>query len=182
MVAPTQFVIRDVQLVSFIIPAWNEESVLPSALAAVTAVARRLAGPGEIIVVDDASTDRTAEIARAGGASVVSANHRQIAAARNAGAKAARGDLFIFIDADTVIAEDVVQAALESVRRGAVGGGCAFRFDGQVPLYARVLQEPAAICGRPQVVATQEPFRSRGYLTSYGSTTKIVERPPLTFL
>ena len=75
MVAPTQFVIRDVQLVSFIIPAWNEESVLPSALAAVTAVARRLAGPGEIIVVDDASTDRTAEIARAGGASVVSVNH-----------------------------------------------------------------------------------------------------------
>jgi len=133
-------VIREVRFISFIIPAWNEESVLSGTLAAVNAVTQQLTEPCEVIVVDDASTDHTAEIARACGARVVPVNHRQIAATRNAGAKAARGDVFFFIDADTLIGEEVVRAALESVRCGAVGGGCALRFDGQVPPYARVLQ------------------------------------------
>lgn len=132
--------IREVRFISFIIPAWNEESVLSGTLAAVNAVTQQLTEPCEVIVVDDASTDHTAEIARACGARVVPVNHRQIAATRNAGAKAARGDVFFFIDADTLIGEEVVRAALESVRCGAVGGGCALRFDGQVPPYARVLQ------------------------------------------
>jgi len=132
MVAPIQPANREIRFISFIIPAWNEESVLPATLAAVNAVARRLAVPSEVIVVDDASTDRTAEIARACGARVVSVNHRQIAAARNSGANAARGDVFFFIDADTVIAGGAVRAAIASVRRGAVGGGCAVRFDGHM--------------------------------------------------
>jgi glycosyltransferase involved in cell wall biosynthesis len=169
MVAPIQLAVREVRFISFIIPAWNEESVLPATLAAVNAVARRLAEPSEVIVADDASTDRTAEIARAGGARVVSINHRQISAARNAGAKAARGDVFFFIDADTVIAEDVVLAALESIRRGAVGGGCVARFDGHVSRSVRILMALTAgfaritgLAGGCFFFCTREAFLAAG--------------------
>ena len=83
-------------LISFVIPAWNEESVLGPTLEAVRVATRHLAAPSEVIVADDGSTDRTAEIARQHGAQVVTVHHRQISATRNAGAQAAQGDLLIF--------------------------------------------------------------------------------------
>ena len=125
-------------LISFIIPAWNEESVLGPTLQALSVATRRLAVPSEVILADDSSTDRTAEIARQHGARVVSVHHRQISATRNAGARAARGYLFIFIDADTLVTPEVVRAAVEAVRAGAIGGGCAIRYGGRIPMYLRV--------------------------------------------
>jgi glycosyltransferase involved in cell wall biosynthesis len=126
-------------MISFIIPAYNEESLLGLTLGSVNRAARSLHEPFEILVVDDASTDRTAEVAREFGAQVVSVNHRQIAATRNAGARAASGDRFIFVDADTVVTDAVVRAAVAAMNSGAVGGGCASRFDGRLPLYGRIL-------------------------------------------
>jgi glycosyltransferase involved in cell wall biosynthesis len=99
--------------------------------------------PFEVVVVDDASTDRTVTVARECGARVVSVNHRQIAATRNAGANAAKGEFLIFVDADTVVTPSVVAAAARAMRAGAVGGGSAFRFDGRLPLYGRVMQTVA---------------------------------------
>lgn len=126
-------------MISFIIPAYNEEQLLGRTLTALTEAARGLGEPFEIVVADDASTDRTAEIACEHGARVVRVEHRQIAATRNAGAKAANGDMFVFIDADTVVTLDAVAGAVEAMRRGAAGGGCAVRFDGRLPLYARIM-------------------------------------------
>ena len=74
-----------------------------------------------MIVVDDGSTDRTADIGREHGAQVVSVAHRQIAATRNAGARAARGDVFIFVDADTLVHEALVRLALQALRDGSGG-------------------------------------------------------------
>lgn len=125
-------------LISFVIPAWNEESVLGATLDAVTKAARHLAEPTEVIVVDDSSTDQTAEIAREKGARVITVHHRQIAAARNAGAREAKGDLLIFVDADTIVTPAAVCAAVAAVRSGAVGGGCAIRYGGRIPMYLRV--------------------------------------------
>jgi len=125
--------------ISFIVPAYNEERVLGRTLAAITQVSRALAEPIEVIVVDDASTDRTAEIARAHAARVVPVRHRQIAATRNAGARAAKGEWLVFVDADTIVSEALVQAAIAALRAGAVGGGCAVRFDDPLPRYARPL-------------------------------------------
>ena len=127
------------RLISFIIPAWNEESVLGPTLEALSIARRHVAAPSEVIVVDDGSTDRTAEIARQHGARVIAVQHRQISATRNAGARAAQGDLLIFIDADTIVTPEVVRAAVEAVGSGAVGGGCAIRFSGRIPAYLRVL-------------------------------------------
>jgi glycosyltransferase involved in cell wall biosynthesis len=126
-------------VISFVVPAYNEEQLLSRTVCALMAAGHALDEPFEVVVADDASTDRTAEIARELGARVVSVNHRQIAATRNAGAKAATGEMLIFVDADTVVTEAAVRAAVTAIRRGAVGGGCATRFDGRIPLYARVL-------------------------------------------
>jgi glycosyltransferase involved in cell wall biosynthesis len=126
-------------MISFIIPAYNEESLLGGTLRAVDAAARATGEPFEVIVVDDGSTDRTAEIARAHGARVVVVRHRQIAATRNAGARAAAGGMLVFVDADTRVTPSAVRGAVRAMREGAVGGGCAFRFDGRVPLYGRAM-------------------------------------------
>jgi glycosyltransferase involved in cell wall biosynthesis len=128
-----------VRQVSFVIPCWNEEALLGRTLDRLFAAARQTGAPFEVIVADDASSDRTAEIARQGGAVVISTERRQISATRNAGARAARGDLLIFVDADTLVTAELLRAALAAVQRGAVGGGCAVRFDKPVPLYARIL-------------------------------------------
>jgi glycosyltransferase involved in cell wall biosynthesis len=125
--------------VSFVLPCWNEEAILGRTLDILFAAARPLGLPFEVIVADDASSDRTPDIARQRGALVISTGRRQIAATRNAGARAARGDLLIFVDADTLVTPEVLRAAVQAVHRGAVGGGCAVRFDKPVPLYARIL-------------------------------------------
>jgi len=126
-------------MISFIVPAYNEERVLAATLEAVRVAALAAGEPYELVVVDDASTDRTVQIAERCGALVVGVAHRQIAATRNSGARAAKGNLFIFVDADTIIDEAVVRSAVDAMRDGAVGGGAAVEFDGAVPLYAKLL-------------------------------------------
>jgi glycosyltransferase involved in cell wall biosynthesis len=126
-------------VISFIIPAYNEELLLGPTLAAIGAAAQAVGELHEMIVVDDASTDRTAAVATEQGARVVRVAHRQIAATRNSGAREAQGDVFIFVDADTVVNPAVARAALQAVRDGAVGGGCDLRFDGRLPFWARLM-------------------------------------------
>jgi len=126
-------------VISFVIPAWNEEASLPRTLRSIHDAARAAGEAYEIVVADDASDDRTAETARAHGARVVPVAHRQIAATRNSGARAARGEVLVFVDADTAIDAEVLRGALDALRAGAVGGGAGVRFDGRVPLYAKVL-------------------------------------------
>jgi glycosyltransferase involved in cell wall biosynthesis len=126
-------------VISFIVPAYNEERLLGATLDALRAAGRAAGEPYEWIVVDDASTDRTATIAAYHGAALVSVAHRQIAATRNSGARQANGDWLIFVDADTIVNEAVLGAAIEALRGGAAGGGAAVEFDGTVPLYAKLL-------------------------------------------
>ena len=124
-------------MVSIVVPAHNEAQILAGTLDALRRAAAPLDRPWEIVVVDDASTDATARIARDAGARVVPVQVRQIAAARNAGARAARGDVLVFVDADTVVSSATLAAALGALRDGAAGGGALVRFDGPLPLYAR---------------------------------------------
>ncbi len=125
--------------VSFVVPAHNEEPLLAATLSALHTAAATCAIKYEIIVVDDASTDHTARIAAEAGACVVAVQHRQISATRNSGARAASGSIFVFVDADTLINPEVLLRAIESVAQGAVGGGATVHFDGQVPLYAKMV-------------------------------------------
>jgi glycosyltransferase involved in cell wall biosynthesis len=120
-------------MISFIVPAYNEERLIGRTLSAIHQAAMSVPQPYELIVVDDASTDRTATVARAYGATVVSVHYRQIAATRNAGARAATGDVFVFVDADTIVTSATLLATLNAVTRGAVGGGATVRLDGRLP-------------------------------------------------
>src|SRR2546429_3043864 len=113
-------------MISFIVPAYNEEHELSKTLAAIRTAASGAAQPYEIIVVDDASTDATPEIASRVGAKVIPINRRQIAAARNAGGRGGQGEDLFFIDADTRIDRADVGggiAALEGGYGGGRGGG-----------------------------------------------------------
>jgi glycosyltransferase involved in cell wall biosynthesis len=156
-------------VISFVIPAYNEELLLGRTLIAMNDAARALELPFEVVVVDDASTDRTASVAREHGVRVVPVNLRQIAATRNAGARAATGEMLIFVDADTVVTKAAVRAAVAAMRSGVGGGGCAFRFDGQLPLYGRIMEAVAVPLYRMLGLAsgcflfcTREAFHSVG--------------------
>jgi len=127
-------------VISFVIPAHNEEALIGRTLSALQESARQLGEPYEIIVANDASTDCTGPIALEHGAQVVAVNHRQIASTRNAGARLARGEMIFFVDADTVVAKSALLKAVGAMRGGAVGGGCSVRFDGGMPTYALVLE------------------------------------------
>ena len=123
-------------VVSIIIPAHNEEALLGATLDALIAALPAAGVAAEILVVDDASTDRTAAIARARGVRVVETAVRQIAGARNAGARDARGALFVFVDADTIVPPAVLTSAIQAWRGGAVGGGAGAEFEASAPRWA----------------------------------------------
>lgn len=125
---------------SFVIPAHNEQRLIAASLEAIHASARAVEADYEVIVVNDASTDRTAAIAAEHGARVVHAQHRQIAASRNSGAHAAVGQWLFFIDADTLINPAYLGAAIRALREGAAGGGAGVKLLGPTRLHERVGQ------------------------------------------
>jgi glycosyltransferase involved in cell wall biosynthesis len=127
-------------MISFIVPAHNEEAWVGRCVSAIRNGAESLGESHEIIVVDDASSDATASIARQQGAQVVRVEHRQIAATRNAGAQQAHGDILFFVDADTLTNAPAIQSALRTVRAGAIGGGCVPRFEGWLPWWFRLIE------------------------------------------
>jgi glycosyltransferase involved in cell wall biosynthesis len=156
-------------MVSFIVPAYNEERLIGRTLAAIQAAAQSLGQPYEIIVVDDASSDRTAAIARAAGARVVAVHYRQIASTRNAGARAAVGRTLIFVDADTSVLPETVRASLDAVQRGAVGGGATVRLDGRLPWHGwimlgvlRVTMRAGRLAAGCYLFCTREAFDAAG--------------------
>ena len=124
--------------VSVIIPAFNEERLLGDSLrqvkAAMTAFARRN-WDAELIVCDNNSTDRTAEVARAAGATVVFEPVNQIGRARNRGAEAATGDWLIFIDADSHPSAELFADVAAQIESGhCLAGGCTIRIEKGYPV------------------------------------------------
>ena len=117
---------------SVIVPAYNEERLLGESLRHIRAAMTVFPERGwetELIVCDNNSTDRTAEIAHEAGAQVVFEPVNQIARARNTGAAAATGDWLVFVDADShptreLFADVAAQIAGRSEERR-VGKECA---------------------------------------------------------
>jgi glycosyltransferase involved in cell wall biosynthesis len=99
--------------ISLVIPAFNEERYLPLLLDSIASARQRyerVPDEVQIIVADNASTDGTADLARARGCCVVQVEKRAIAAARNAGARVATGEILAFVDADSQIHPDTFNA------------------------------------------------------------------------
>jgi glycosyltransferase involved in cell wall biosynthesis len=127
--------------VSVVLPAFNEEKLLPAALAAVRDAASAFAARGwewECVVCDNNSTDGTAAVARAGGATVVFEPVNQIGRARDAGARVATGEWLVFIDADSTPSAELFADIAERIASGrALGGGSTVALEPGTPRYAR---------------------------------------------
>lgn len=154
---------------AFIVPAHNEQQLLGRTLSALRAAAAEVGVDYELIVVNDSSTDETPAIAAAHGARVVHVTHRQIAATRNAGARAATAPRLIFVDADTVVPAGTLRATLEAWDRGIVAGGASVHLDGRLPLAARLSLPPfrlgmrvARLAAGCYVFCTREAFEAVG--------------------
>ncbi len=120
---------------SVIVPAYNEERWLPATLRALQRAMHEIPLQGELIVVDNNSTDTTAELAREHGARVVFEGYNQISRARNAGAIVAEGQYLVFVDADTYISPPLLAMALQNLESGTCcGGGSTVAFD--IPMNA----------------------------------------------
>lgn len=101
-------------LVSVVMPAFDEEAFIAEALASVLSQSYR---PVEVIVVDDGSGDRTAEIAGAHDVRLLRLAHRGVAAARNAGLGVANGDYWMILDGDDLMPGEAIARQVAHLHR-----------------------------------------------------------------
>jgi glycosyltransferase involved in cell wall biosynthesis len=120
--------------ISIVVPAFNEERLITrclDAIASALAANNHFTFESEVIVVDNNSTDRTADLAGAAGARVCFESINQIGRARNTGAAAATGEWLMFVDADSFVSGGLVADILQLIASGTkVGCGSTMRMDG----------------------------------------------------
>jgi glycosyltransferase involved in cell wall biosynthesis len=128
--------------ISIVVPAFNEEKLIGETLREIkTACASffEIGWDAELVVCDNNSTDRTAELARAAGAIVVFEPANQIARARNRGAEAATGDWLIFVDADSHPSAALFAEVAEQIQSGqCLAGGCLVKLPEYYPIASLV--------------------------------------------
>ncbi len=126
--------------ISIIIPAYNEERLIGQCLQSVTkaiAANQDFGFTHEIIVVDNNSTDNTANLAKQAGAHVIFEPINHIARARSAGASAATGDWLLFLDADCLLSTELVNDIFQLIKKGKhVGAGSSLLMPG-LPWWAQ---------------------------------------------
>jgi glycosyltransferase involved in cell wall biosynthesis len=120
--------------VSVVVPAFNEEALLPGSLGAIRAAMGAFDRRGwgsELVVCDNNSTDRTAAIAREAGAVVAFEPINQIGRARNTGAAHATGTWIVFVDADSYPTEALFAAIADAIDDGrCLAGGSTIALQG----------------------------------------------------
>lgn len=104
---------------SVIIPAYNSEKTIGECLKSLK---KQTEKPGEIIVVDDGSRDRTTQTTGKSGVRIIKQEHAGPAAARNRGVRAARGEIILFTDADCIPDRDWVKEMLASFQDSKIAG------------------------------------------------------------
>ncbi len=107
-------------MISIIIPTWNEEKYLPKLLECIK---KQTYKDYEIIVADANSKDKTREVAKKYNCRIVKGGVPAVG--RNNGAKVAKGDILLFLDADVTIQKDFLEKALKELReRSLKVSGC----------------------------------------------------------
>lgn len=175
---------------SVVVPAFNEADDLPATLTSV--LAQDFAGAYEVVVVDNRSTDDTAAVARAFGVRVVTEERQGVCAARQRGTTAARGEIVVSTDADTVHPRDWLtrlDAAFAAHPSAvAVAGPCRYREPPWwaavfPPLWFAAVAQLARVSGHVGYVsATNIAFRRQGFpgyditLTQGGDEVDLLRR------
>lgn len=115
-------------LVSIVVPAWNEEKYVADCIASIKE--QKTDFPFELIVIDNASTDRTGDVASYLGARVVKENKKGLSFARQRGLDVARGKYIIYIDADVRIPKGWLARVIDYMQtnKDVVGASCNFHF------------------------------------------------------
>lgn len=109
---------------SVIIPARNEQNTLPRSIASIRAAAKHAECDIEIIVIANRCTDATIEVAQSLGAQVLQHEGKNLAAIRNHGAKQAKHDIIVTVDADSTVSPKIFKAIRSKISSGrSVGGG-----------------------------------------------------------
>lgn len=180
--------------ISVIIPALNEEKLLPACIQSLKK--QNFDQPYEIIVVDNNSDDRTAEIASSTGIKTVFEPHRGITWARQRGLEAARGEIIACVDADTIVAKDWLQKIYEALSKEdgviAVSGKILYaksnNWKGRLPRYwvsaARygdrairfLLRKPGSLWGGNFAVRKDALIRAGGFnknIKFFGEDTEL---------
>ena len=121
------------KLISIIIPVYNEEKSISECL---TSLQGQTLQGGEVIVIDDGSTDHTVELVKKFEVTLLKQNHQGPGAARNLGAKKTKGDILVFVDADMTFAPDFVEKLIAPIREGKTQG--VFNTDEYVSNYQNV--------------------------------------------
>lgn len=103
------------ELISIIIPAYNEEKVIENCI---TSLKSQTYSPTETIIVDDGSTDKTAQIAQSLRVKVIHQNHLGPGPARNYGASIARGKILVFVDADMTFDKNFIKDLTQPILKG----------------------------------------------------------------
>jgi len=104
--------------VSLVMPCLNEERTVGICVRKAQAALAALGRPGEVIVADNGSTDRSVEIARAAGARVVSQPVKGYGAALQAGIEASRGRIVVLGDADDSYDWGAIEPFVRKVEEG----------------------------------------------------------------
>ncbi len=124
--------------VSVVVPAYNASRFLADAVGSVR---MQTVPAAELIVVDDGSSDRTAETASALGARVLTIPHAGVSVARNTGVAASSGEFIAFLDADDMWSpeklERQLQLAAANPGAGVVMARQGYLFEGEIPAWFR---------------------------------------------
>ena len=132
---------------SVVIPAYNEELWIERTVKCVTDSCKEAnLKDFEVLVVDDASTDATAEIATKNGAQVISVHNRNIGKNRNQGAKEAKFDTILFLDADSVVSGKDIKRSLALLNKGISLVTTFSRYDSHFPFVASLWCHFSNLC------------------------------------
>jgi len=156
--------------VSVVIPCHNQARYLPSSIGSAQAQTH---APFEIIVVDDGSSDDTAAVAAARGATVIRQKNAGVSAARNAGLRAARGEFVVFLDADDELLPAAVETGVQALSLNPVAV-CAVGRTRPMDVDGR---EMVSAAPRPVVTNLYEEWLSDNFVSTPGAA--IFRRLPL---
>lgn len=102
---------------TFIITVYNEEKYLPILFGSMKEQTSSI--NAEVLVIDDSSTDKSVELAKAFGARVITNDEKaNVTKSRNTGLKEANGEVLIFVDADVAFSSNFVKEMVEPILEG----------------------------------------------------------------
>ena len=152
-----------------IVPAYNEEKTLPNTLPPLLDAIKGLKEyKGRVLVVDNNSSDKTADVARSFGVDVIFEAVNQISKARNCGGFSCTDDDYLmFLDADTFMTPEILQTSLQMLDSGKYcGGGCLVKMENNsAPLFTGfwcILSRFSNLAAGAYIFCLNEAFKGSG--------------------